>query len=71
MSTVDLSSARWRKSGRSTSGNNSACVEVAFVERATFIRDSKNRVGSVLVFSGNGLRELLGLGQVGETSDEE
>ena len=31
MSTVDLSKLRWRKSSRSTgSGDNGACVEIAF-----------------------------------------
>jgi hypothetical protein len=30
LSTVDLSSARWRKSSRSGGGTNGSCVEVAF-----------------------------------------
>jgi hypothetical protein len=34
MSRVDLSLARWRKSARSTNGNNASCVEVALVEAA-------------------------------------
>jgi len=32
MSTVDLSGTRWRKSSRSGSANQSACVEVAFLD---------------------------------------
>jgi hypothetical protein len=44
---VDLSGANWRKSSRS--GAN-GCVEVAFVEGRIAVRDSKDRVGPVLVF---------------------
>jgi hypothetical protein len=32
MSTVDLGSARWRKSSRSNNGNNGNCVEVALLD---------------------------------------
>jgi hypothetical protein len=50
MSTVDLSGARWRKSSRSSNGNNSACVEVAFVGSAVAVRDSKNPAAAPLTF---------------------
>jgi uncharacterized protein DUF397 len=45
---VDLTRAVWRKSTRSS---NNGCVEVAFVDRHVAVRDSKNRGGSVLVFT--------------------
>jgi hypothetical protein len=45
---VDLSSAAWGKSARS--GSN-GCVEVAFVGGQVAVRDSKNRDGSVLLFT--------------------
>jgi hypothetical protein len=46
---VDLSSAVWHKSSRSSSNN---CVEVAFVgARGVAVRDSKDRDGPVLVFT--------------------
>jgi hypothetical protein len=58
MPTYDLSNARWRKSSRSNSGNNGACVEVAFVEEHSAIRDSKNP-GPALVLPVRALHVLL------------
>lgn len=46
---VDLSGARWFKSSRSDAVKD--CVEVAFVDGAVGVRDSKNRTGPALVFS--------------------
>ncbi|MEV6980608.1 DUF397 domain-containing protein [Sphaerisporangium sp. NPDC051017] len=44
----DLSAATWRKSSHSTAGGN--CVEVAFLDGAVGLRDSKdNRQGRLLV----------------------
>ena len=47
---VDLSRAVWRKSVRS-SGNCDNCVEVAFVDGAIAVRDSKNPTGPALVYT--------------------
>jgi Domain of unknown function (DUF397) len=49
MSTVDLRGARWRKSSRSSAGNNANCVEVAYTGPAAGVRDSKNPTGPMLV----------------------
>ncbi len=49
MTRVDLSQAKWRKSARS--GANGACVEVAVLDGAVAVRDSKDRTGPVLVFT--------------------
>ncbi len=47
---VDLDAAVWRKSSRSGPWTDN-CVEVAFVDGAIAVRDSKNPTGSVLVFT--------------------
>lgn len=47
---VDLSRAVWRKS--SASGPHcDNCVEVAFVDNAIAVRDSKNPDGTALIFT--------------------
>jgi hypothetical protein len=46
MRALDLGSARWRKSRRSTDQAN--CVEVAMTVGTVAVRDSKNPAGSVL-----------------------
>lgn len=48
MQQPDLSHARWRKS--SLSGSGASCVEVAFVDDAVAVRDTKDREGGTLVF---------------------
>ncbi|MFI6162588.1 DUF397 domain-containing protein [Micromonospora haikouensis] len=45
----DLTSAIWRKSTKSNGQN--ACVEVATVDRAVAVRDSKDPAGPVLIFN--------------------
>lgn len=47
---VDLSRAVWRKSTRS-GPNCDNCVEVAFVDGAVAVRDSKDPEGPVLIFT--------------------
>ncbi|MGA8112436.1 MAG: DUF397 domain-containing protein [Actinocatenispora sp.] len=49
--TPDLTRASWFKSTRS--GNNGACVEVAFISGAVAARDSKDPAGPTLVVSTN------------------
>lgn len=47
---IDLTDAQWRKSTRSGAyGDN--CVEVAFIDGAIAVRDSKDTSGPVLVFT--------------------
>ena len=50
VSSVNFSSAAWRKSSRSGQGSNGACVEVAFVSTAVGVRDSKSPATGHLVF---------------------
>ncbi len=49
---VSFSSAIWRKSSRSGDDSTGNCVEVAFVEAAVGVRDSKNVAAGHLVFGG-------------------
>ncbi|MGH2620973.1 MAG: DUF397 domain-containing protein [Anaerolineales bacterium] len=46
MSALDLSGARWRKSSRSS--NIANCVEVALLDGAVAVRDSKQPTGGTL-----------------------
>lgn len=48
--TIDLTSAKWRKSSRS-GGGNASCVEVADLAAAVAVRDSKNPSGPALAFA--------------------
>lgn len=59
MSTVDFSGAEWRKSSRSGDGSGGGCVEIAFVEVAVGVRDSKDQGGPRLVFGEAAWREAL------------
>lgn len=47
---VDLNRAVWRKSTRSGPWTDN-CVEVAFIDEAICVRDSKNPTGPVLIFT--------------------
>jgi hypothetical protein len=47
---IDLAGARWRKSTRSGPYSDN-CVEVAFVDSAVALRDSKDPTGPVLLFT--------------------
>lgn len=47
---IDLSRARWQKSTRS-GPNCDNCVEVAFVDGAIAVRDSKHPNGHALIFT--------------------
>lgn len=47
---VDLDRAVWRKSSQSGPFTDN-CVEVAFVDDAIAVRDSKNPTGPVLIFT--------------------
>jgi hypothetical protein len=47
---IDLTNAQWRKSVRS-GPNCDNCVEVAFVDGATAVRNSKDPTGPVVIFT--------------------
>jgi hypothetical protein len=62
---VDTDGAVWRKSTRSGPHCDN-CVEVAFVDPAILVRDSKDPNGPVLVFTGAEWDAFLGGAQDGE-----
>lgn len=49
MTALDLTRAVWRKSVRSAGNGN--CVEVAILDVAVAVRDTKDRSGPALVFA--------------------
>lgn len=49
MAALDLTRAAWFKSTRSSGNGN--CVEVAILDRAVAVRDTKDRSGPVLQFT--------------------
>jgi len=62
---VDLSRAVWRKSA--TSGPHcDNCVEVAFVDNAIVVRDSKHPEGPVLLFTQDEWDAFVGGAKDGE-----
>jgi hypothetical protein len=62
---VDLDGAQWRRSNRSgTSSDN--CVEVAFVDGAIAVRDSRNPTGPVLLFTQSEWDAFVGGAKDGE-----
>ena len=62
---VDLTDAIWHKSSRSGPWTDN-CVEVAFVNGAIAVRDSKNPAGPVLIFTPGEWDAFVGGAREGE-----
>lgn len=62
---INLSGARWQKSTRS-GPNCDNCVEVAFVNDAIAVRDSKNPAGPALIFTAGEWDAFVGGAKDGE-----
>lgn len=62
---VDLTVAQWQKSSRS-GPNCDNCVEVAFVDGAIAVRDSKRPEGPVLLFTQDEWDAFVGGAKDGE-----
>ena len=57
MTSIDLTHAPWHKSTRSTGNGN--CVEVAILDVAVAVRDTKDRSGPALVLPTAGWQSFL------------
>lgn len=62
---LDLSRAQWFKSTRS-GPNSDNCVEVAFIDEAIAVRDSKNPDGAALIFTAAEWGAFVGGAKEGE-----
>jgi hypothetical protein len=62
---VDLSAAVWRKSSRSNGNGGNNCVEVAVLDSAVAVRDSKDPHGPALVFPSSQWGAFLGTAKDG------
>ncbi|MGC9666948.1 DUF397 domain-containing protein [Planosporangium sp. 12N6] len=62
---VDLDGARWRRSNRSGASSDN-CVEVAFVDGAIAVRDSRHPDGPVLLFTQSEWDAFVGGAKDGE-----
>ena len=62
---INLSGAQWQKSTRS-GPNCDNCVEVAFVNDAIAVRDSKNPAGPALIFTAGEWDAFVGGAKDGE-----
>jgi hypothetical protein len=61
-----LTSAVWQKSSRSNGNGGNNCVEVAHLETAVAVRDSKDPSGPALIFNSASWTEFLNSAKNGE-----
>jgi Domain of unknown function (DUF397) len=66
VSTHHLNDAVWRKSSRSNGNGGNNCVEVAILDTAVAVRDSKDRSGPALLFSSAEWTEFVNSAKAGE-----
>jgi len=61
-----LDAAVWKKSSRSNGNGGNNCVEVAFLDTAVAVRDSKNPTGPALIFNPSLWSEFVDSAKSGE-----
>ncbi|AGL17693.1 DUF397 domain-containing protein [Actinoplanes sp. N902-109] len=61
-----LNAAVWKKSSRSNGNGGNNCVEVAILDTAVAVRDSKNPSGPALIFNPAHWTEFVNSVQSGE-----
>lgn len=63
---ADLAGAVWKKSSRSNGNGGNNCVEVAQLDTAIAVRDSKDPSGPALIFGSASWTEFLNSAKIGE-----
>jgi hypothetical protein len=63
---ADLNGAVWKKSSRSNGNGGNNCVEVAFLDTAVAVRDSKDQSGPALIFDSAEWAEFVNSAKNGE-----
>ena len=66
MLTPQMQSADWKKSSRSNGNGGNNCVEVAVLDTAIAVRDSKDPTGPALIFTRDEWAAFLGGAKDGE-----
>ena len=66
MTTHHLDAAVWKKSSRSNGNGGNNCVEVAILDTAVAVRDSKNPTGPALTFNSAVWAEFMNSTKHGE-----
>jgi len=61
-----LNSAVWKKSSRSNGNGGNNCVEIARLDTAIAVRDSKDPSGPALIFNPSSWSEFLSSAKDGE-----
>jgi len=61
-----LNGAVWKKGSRSNGSDGNNCVEVAFLDDAVAVRDSKDRQGPALMFTQAEWTAFVGSAKDGE-----
>jgi len=61
-----LDAAVWKKSSRSNGNGGNNCVEVAILDTAVAVRDSKNPTGPALIFNPSDWSEFVHSAKFGE-----
>ena len=66
LNAASIPGAVWKKSSRSNGNGGNNCVEVAFLDTAVAVRDSKDQSGPALMFNPAEWAEFVNAAKAGE-----